>query len=134
MGDEEEQEDDDVDDMESGIFSDGTSSAPFTRRQSMTQTEIFSSVKQSAFEEGRDDIDDLASGVHVDMKQGEGYDVQRFEKSEDELKHFVCAVCCDIVKDPKEALCGHLYCGICADNIMKSSRECPQCRSVLTES
>jgi len=43
----------------------------------------------------------------------------------------VCSVCLDVVKDPKELSCSHVFCKLCIDNWLKINKSCPCCRTII---
>lgn len=49
------------------------------------------------------------------------------------LNQIACAVCFENILDNKPVCldCGHLFCGSCVDNLMKTHKNCPLCKSEI---
>lgn len=45
--------------------------------------------------------------------------------------HLNCAICLDIIYDPKILKCQHSFCGDCIINWIRQSKECPLCRKKI---
>ena len=46
-----------------------------------------------------------------------------------ELEEFKCAICLDVIAEPVQTPCGHLFCEQCIEDHKKSRNECPTCRT-----
>jgi hypothetical protein len=49
------------------------------------------------------------------------------------LNQIACAVCLENILDNKPVCleCGHLFCGACVDNVMRTHKKCPLCKSPI---
>lgn len=43
----------------------------------------------------------------------------------------VCSVCLDVIKEPKELSCKHVFCQLCIENWLKINKSCPCCRTMI---
>ncbi len=46
-------------------------------------------------------------------------------------EEFICALCLEILRNPKQCLNGHLFCEICISVAMKKQSSCPVCKCNL---
>ena len=44
----------------------------------------------------------------------------------------VCSICLSVFSDPRTLNCGHTYCWDCIKDWVKAKRDCPQCKSKVT--
>ena len=58
-----------------------------------------------------------------------GYPLELFLEEPSEL--YICGICHDILKEPKQCLQGHAYCNDCIHTHMAQSRSCPMCACPL---
>ena len=55
-----------------------------------------------------------------------GYDIERFENSEQIDKDLICSICTDVLQDPVYfRQCEHCFCRQCITQSLKIRKECP---------
>ena len=48
------------------------------------------------------------------------------------MKQLICKLCKDYINNPIYTKCNHLFCGLCINNWIKINKECPICKSKIT--
>ncbi|CAB4028049.1 TNF receptor-associated factor 2 isoform X2 [Paramuricea clavata] len=63
-----------------------------------------------------------------------GYPLKWF-KDQNAARHaYECAICLEVLKDPVQIRdCGHQFCALCIDDILKSDPKCPSCRIKISD-
>ena len=57
-----------------------------------------------------------------------GFDVERFADGEVD-ENFICCICKDVLEDPVESPCRHVFCLKCIKDWLFDQKSCPQCRA-----
>ena len=60
-----------------------------------------------------------------------GYDIERFEGTVNE--GLLCSICRDVLEDPLQAPCEHVFCATCIHGWLVHEQICPEDRQSLTE-
>ena len=62
-----------------------------------------------------------------------GWNIDRFIAKESIVDEFICAICTDVVENPVQTPCQHLFCNECIRRwINEGHRTCPEDRQALT--
>ena len=63
-----------------------------------------------------------------------GREYQFVDQSKESIERFVCPICQELVYEPVQTSCGHLFCERCLTvHIGKKNRLCPTCREPISE-
>ena len=55
------------------------------------------------------------------------FDVKSFCSPPD--PEFICGICMNVLDEPKETPCRHVFCKVCITAALETKRRCPMCRS-----
>ncbi|CAB4001608.1 TNF receptor-associated factor 4-like [Paramuricea clavata] len=63
-----------------------------------------------------------------------GYPLKWFKDQNATRNAYECAICLEVLKDPVQVRdCGHQFCALCIDDILKTDPRCPTCRIEISD-
>lgn len=104
---------------------------PFDMVMSMVneldQKRKFEQLDKSTFSESKSDTKNDEADIPKLLPEAQGYSLEMFDPTPSH--NFICGICTEIVRDPPNLPCPHLFCRQCLKMSSEKKTNCPICRT-----